>query len=175
MSDVKKIFLAALFAGIGGALVSVLLPQASPILAHANLVRAEPAPNTVLAQPPDRVVIWFTEPLEPGFSKIQVLDAQGDPVDNGDSSVGPNAPSAMSVTLGGLANGTYTVGWRNVSTVDGHRVRGSFFFLLVNPSVNPWFPPKINNPFSSSPVPLGTGATLAGVAWRVCSGRRSVL
>ena len=32
------------------------------------------------------------------------------------------------------AKGTYTVGWKNVSTVDGHRVRGSFVFSVGEPS-----------------------------------------
>jgi copper transport protein len=101
--------------------------------AHAQLARAEPPPNAVLDRPPQRVVIWFTEPLEPQFSSIQVLDAQGQRVDNGDSIVDRNDPTAMSVTLKPLPDGTYTVAWRNISAVDGHGVRSSYLFSVGEP------------------------------------------
>ena len=32
-----------------------------------------------------------------------------------------------------MPDGTYTVAWKNVSTVDGHRVRGSFVFAVGQP------------------------------------------
>jgi copper transport protein len=101
--------------------------------AHAHLARAEPPPNAVLDGPPQRVIIWFTEPLEPQFSSIQVLDARGQRVDNDDSIVDRNDPTAMSVTLKPLSNGTYTVAWRNISAVDGHGVRSSYPFSVGEP------------------------------------------
>ena len=36
------------------------------VSAHANLASAEPAPNSELATAPDRVIIWFTEPIRAG-------------------------------------------------------------------------------------------------------------
>ena len=105
----------------------------SVVIAHANVDSADPAPDSVLEEAPDRVVIRFTEPLEPSFSEIRVLDSSGARVDNGDSVVDPVNPVVMSVSLGTLADGTYTVGWKNVSTVDGHRVRGSFVFSVGEP------------------------------------------
>ena len=123
---------------IAGAVVLVwvalgLLLPADTAFAHANLARASPAPNSVLDEAPSRVAIWFTEPIEPSLSEIQVLDAQGSRVDDGDSLVDTNDPLAMSVGLTPLPEGTYTVAWRNVSTVDGHRVRGSFVFSVGQP------------------------------------------
>ena len=123
---------------VTGALVLVwaalgLLPHGETAFAHANLARASPAPNSVLDKAPSRVAIWFTEPIEPSLSEIQVLDAQGSRVDDGDSLVDTNDPLAMSVGLGPIAEGTYTVAWKNVSTVDGHRVRGSFVFSVGEP------------------------------------------
>jgi copper transport protein len=104
------------------------------VFAHANLDSADPAPDSVLEEAPTRVVISFTEPLEPSFSEIRVLDSSGARVDNGDSTVDANNPVVMSVSLPPLEDGTYTVGWKNVSTVDGHRVRGSFTFSVGAPS-----------------------------------------
>ena len=101
--------------------------------AHANLARSAPAPNSTLDSPPNQVVVWFTEPVEPKFSEIQVLDIAGARVDRDDSIVDRNDPTAVSVTLEPLPDGTYTVAWTNVSTVDGHRVRGSFVFSVGEP------------------------------------------
>ncbi len=102
-------------------------------LAHANLVSAEPAPNSELEEAPDRVIIWFTEPLEPLLSSIRVLDSNGQRVDLNNSEVDDLNPLVMSVGLGEIPEATYTVAWSNVSTVDGHRVRGSFLFAVGQP------------------------------------------
>ena len=115
-------------------LLLTFFSHGSAVLAHANVDSADPAADSVLEAAPDRVVIRFTEPLEPSFSEIRVLDSSGARVDNGDSVVDPINPVVMSVSLGTLAKGTYTVGWKNVSTVDGHRVRGSFVFSVGEPS-----------------------------------------
>ena len=109
--------------------------------AHANLVSAEPAPTSELEEAPDRVIVWFTEPLEPSLSTIEVLDVDGQRVDLDDSAVDDLNPLVMSVSLGDIGDGTYTVAWSNVSTVDGHRVRGSFLF-------------SVGQPLSASPLPV---------------------
>ncbi len=109
----------------------LLLP--APAAAHANLASSDPAANSELETAPRRAVIWFTEPIEPSLSEIRVLDATGKQVDDGDSAVDDLNPLAMSVGLGDIPNGTYTVAWKNVSTVDGHRVRGSFVFAVGQP------------------------------------------
>ena len=62
-----------------------------------------------------------------------MLDSSGARVDLGDTTVDPNDPTAIFVGLEPLPNGTYTVVWRNVSTVDGHLVRGSFLFSVGEP------------------------------------------
>ena len=116
-------------------IVSFLAPDTAE--AHANYVDSDPAPNSVLETPPERVTIRFTEPLVPSLSEIRVLDSRGLRVDNADSapysSGGTVNPETMSVTVKPLADGTYTVVWKNVSTVDGHRMRGSFVFSVGGP------------------------------------------
>ena len=122
------------------------------VSAHANLASAEPAPNSELESAPDRVIIWFTEPLEPALSSIQVLDTTGQRVDLDDSQVDDLNPLVMSVSLGEIPDGTYTVAWKNVSTVDGHRVRGSFVFAVGQPlsgvDVAPVEQPLLQSPFA---------------------------
>ncbi len=101
--------------------------------AHANQIDSSPAPNTELETSPERVIIWFSEPIEDNFSVISVLDSAANQVDLGDSALDPSEPTAMSVGLPALENGTYTVVWKNLSAVDGHKVIGSFVFAVGEP------------------------------------------
>ena len=137
-------------------------------VAHANLASSDPPANSELETAPSRIIIWFTEPIEPALSEITVLDAAGAQVDEGDSVVDDLIPLAMSVGLGDVPDGTYTVAWKNVSTVDGHRVRGSFLFAVGQPlsaaPVQAGEQPLLQSPFSPLLrwlVLLG-GLTMAG-------------
>lgn len=110
---------------------TVFLEQ--PASAHANLLEASPNPDEKLDAAPERVIIWFTEPIEPAFSNILVLDPGGADVTANETEFDPTEPTTMWVPLAPLDNGTYTVVWRNVSTVDGHKVAGSFLFAVGEP------------------------------------------
>jgi copper transport protein len=152
------------------ALIAVLLASSfafapERVSAHANLARSDPSSGSVLTQAPDRVAIWFTEPLEPEFSEIRVLDVQGERVDNGGSTVDLNDPTAMSVALPPIAPGTYTVAWRNLSSVDGHAVRGSFVFSVGNATAGAAFSsPEPDQKILQSPLePVVRWLVLMGV------------
>jgi copper transport protein len=110
-----------------------LAVQSQVAEAHANLIRSEPPANSALVSSPERVTIWFSEPMEAAFSEIQVLNTAGARVDNKDSAVDANDLTVMSVSLPALPDGTYTVAWRNLSTIDGHSLRGSFIFSIGEP------------------------------------------
>jgi copper transport protein len=101
--------------------------------AHANQINSSPAPKSELETSPDRIIIWFSEPIEESFSVITVLNSAAERVDLDDSARDPSEPSAMSVGLPELENGTYTVVWKNLSSVDGHKVIGSFVFAVGEP------------------------------------------
>ena len=130
--------------------------------AHANLASSDPPANSELETAPGRIIIWFTEPIEPALSEIRVLDATGRQVDLGDSVVDDLNPLAMSVGLGDVPDGTYTVAWKNVSTVDGHRVRGSFVFAVGQPLSGAPVE-QVEQPLLQSPVaPVLRWLTLLG-------------
>src|SRR5713226_8041479 len=113
-------------------LVAALLLPATAF-AHANLERAEPAPGTQLDQAPRQLQLFFSEAVDSSFSRVQLLNAQRDGVDRGDSHVAPNDPRSLVVSLPDqLPNGVYTVAWRTLSAVDGHTVNGAFP-LIVGP------------------------------------------
>jgi methionine-rich copper-binding protein CopC len=69
---------------------------------HAALVRSNPARRAVLTQPPERVQLWFNEPVEPRFSTVSVSDAAGTRVDLQNAAVDPDDPKRLSVGLAGL-------------------------------------------------------------------------
>ena len=103
------------------------------VQAHANLLNSSPPASEELDTPPERVIIWFTEPVVPIFSSISVLDVTGAEMTVGDVVFDETEPTAMWVQLGYLPVGTYTVVWRNVSSVDGHKATGSFLFAYGEP------------------------------------------
>lgn len=101
--------------------------------AHANLERSEPEANAVLAQSPFEIKLYFSEEPDLGSSHVEVLDTSGNRLDNDDLHT-HDAPTTLSVTVPALPDGTYTVAWRNVSTVDGHPRAGTFAFSVGEPS-----------------------------------------
>lgn len=100
---------------------------APPAAAHAFLDHASPAVGSTVHDPPPSVRLWFTEQLEPAFSRVRVVDAAGKDVDAGDSHVDTADPTLLTATLRALAPGTYRVVWRVVS-VDTHVTEGDFTF-----------------------------------------------
>jgi methionine-rich copper-binding protein CopC len=105
----------------------LVLAGAARLEAHAFLQQAEPGVGSTLQASPNEIKIWFTEKVEPAFSKIQVFAASGQEVDKRDVHVDRADPALLQVSLPQLAAGTYNVVWRVVS-VDTHVTEGSFSF-----------------------------------------------
>jgi copper transport protein len=104
------------------------------VLAHANLSRAIPFPNAVLNTPPTEIRLWFTEPLEPDFSRIFLRDREGNILQTPPSTVDANDPYQLYLQPGNLPNGLYTVVFRVVSAADGHPTQGSYAFIIGDAS-----------------------------------------
>jgi methionine-rich copper-binding protein CopC len=110
----------------------VLLPlSASTVVlyagAHAFLDRAIPAVGSTVHGSPSQIRLWFTQRLEPAFSKLQVFDKSGQSVDKGDVQVDHADPTLLEVSVPQLAPGEYRVTWR-VLSVDTHVTEGDFTF-----------------------------------------------
>jgi copper transport protein len=112
------------------AAIIVLLAVAAPALAHAVLLRSNPAANAALDQPPVQVELWFSEPVEPAFTEIRVFNSNGVRVDDGATRLDPADATHARVGLRVLGDGIYTVSWKALSTVDGHVTLGSFPFAV---------------------------------------------
>jgi len=106
-----------------------LAAMAPRAFAHAFPDHAQPAIGSTASSAPSEVKIWFTEKLEPAFSKLEVHDAGGAAVDKGDAAVDPQDATLMHVSLKPLPAGTYKVHWHAVS-VDTHATDGTFTFTV---------------------------------------------
>lgn len=105
------------------------LLAASPAFAHAFLARANPAVGSETRVAPQAVTITLTERVEPRFSRIEVRDAAGARVDNGDTQ-GGDKPETLLVGLPRLPPGAYTVIW-HATSVDTHKTEGKFTFTIL--------------------------------------------
>jgi copper transport protein len=131
---VKRRRIAVALSALAAALV---LPAAA--WAHAALLRASPSPSGVLNTPPARVLLTFSEAVEPRFAVISVTDASGTQQATDSPRRSEVDPKTLVVPLRHLAQGWYLVYWRAIS-VDGHPVRGAFTFAVgPNPGPPPQF------------------------------------
>ncbi len=104
---------------------ALLGPQVA--YAHAHLTRSEPRDGGTVTPAPHQVSLWFTEGLEKSFSSVEVHDASGTRVDDGEAQVKDNT---MQIGLKALQPGTYKVIWRALS-VDTHKTDGTFTFQVT--------------------------------------------
>ena len=118
---------------VGWALIQTGL---HPVSAHSpEVVDSNPKAGATLEASPSEVKVWFSEELDPK-STVKVLDYQGQPVDQGKTSLDLDDPNhaAMVVTLpASLPDGTYTVKW-TVVLLDGDASEGEFSFIVGAPS-----------------------------------------
>jgi copper transport protein len=147
-------WLAAWLAALGW----LIMGPAGPVLAHANLVRSEPAAGAVLPQAPDTLLLEFSETPDPGFSSVQLLDAAAQVVVKGPGVIDPSNPKVLRLALGRLPDGTYSAVWKVRSKVDGHVTNGTVGFSvgLSSPPASLLPPPGTPDPATALPVPGDT-------------------
>lgn len=109
-------------------LLGLMFIGVGPVHAHANLAGSAPSANASLTESPEEIRLWFTEPLEPSFSRFTVRDSSGTLVPMLESQVDPTNAYQLVMQLGDLPDGLYTVDWRVTSSADGHPSQGSFTF-----------------------------------------------
>ena len=119
------------------ALLSIVLgwPSFAPgptVSAHAELDRAEPPPDALLAVPPRTLELWMTEAVAVGGGSpsVRVLDEAGRELAVSDMRVAGDDPRHITARLSGVGGGTYTVVWTVRSAADGHTLTGSYAFRV---------------------------------------------
>ncbi len=105
-----------------------LLPATAE--AHALLTRASPAVNGTVTQSPQRLLLTFSEPVDPSLSHVQVVDTRGRPAPGVlPSRAVPGNSQQLEVSVSRpLPRGVYTVDWQTVSALDGHLAGGAYAF-----------------------------------------------
>jgi copper transport protein len=106
-----------------------LVPAAA---AHSELLSSTPGSGEVLADSPNRVVLVFSEPIDPAHTSLDLLDSNGATIATGLGDHDPTSDKRLIATLPALAQGTYTVNWRALSAADGHSTSGSLSFGVGN-------------------------------------------
>lgn len=114
------------------ALVGLVLALAWPgsAWAHAFVGESNPPANAVLPTAPTEVELRFTEPLEQSYSRIQLFDATGNELAGTNLRFGSDGYTMVLSLPAGLANGTYALLWRTLSTADGHTAQGYVPFTV---------------------------------------------
>lgn len=108
----------------------VLFGHSAATGAHVHLAGSTPAANEVVEVSPEVVELRFTEAPEARFTTVQLYDSAGTLL----LEAAPTPVGASDVVYAfappALEDGTYTVVWRAVSSVDGHTTQGSFAFSV---------------------------------------------
>ena len=130
------------------AFLACLFVAPGHVLAHAELVSADPLPNASLVDAPERIEIRFSEPIDGGNATIELLDAQLRVLDGAGPVTVSDDATAASIELPPLDPGIYTVSYQVVSTVDGHATEGLFAFVIDPTGAEA---PPTGEPVSSTP------------------------
>lgn len=96
-----------------------------PALAHAHLLKSDPAANAHVRSPA-HVVLTFSEALEPAFSGALLLDRDGRNVSGDPVQIDGRR---ITITPEHLMPGIYHVDWHSVGH-DTHRLEGRFSFTV---------------------------------------------
>ena len=125
-------------------------------LAHAELIGAEPAIDSVVPTAPTQVRLYFSEPIEPDFFSLQVYASDRSRVDRGDARIAPDDARVLQVSLREIGVGTYTVVWRAVS-LDSHIIQGVHAFT-VGSGIAPQRPLDMSATPYGAPFPVEAAA-----------------
>ena len=116
-------------AALGAALLALLAPL-SLAHAHGRLKSSTPKDGAILATPPEKIQLEFSEGIELKLSSVTVKGPAKTTVGTNPAIYAAGTDKAIEVALpAGLTAGTYTVDWRILSK-DGHKTKGTFAFTL---------------------------------------------
>jgi copper transport protein len=81
-------------------------------------------------QSPPEIVLEFSEELDPAFTRVELLDANGQVVVPGPGVIDPSGPRMLRLKIDALPGGVYSAVWRARSAVDGHITSSSVGFSI---------------------------------------------
>lgn len=147
----SAIFLASVLILCVGFTILVLFLSSGNVFGHAFVLDSNPAPSESLENPPTRVEVFLSEPVDESYSEVKVIGPDGKQIDNHDTQHFEGDQSTLGVTLpkGGIEDGVYTVSTKMLSQIDGHVTDDAFVFGVGE---------KTSIPSSSASGPTEQGA-----------------
>ena len=138
--------------------MGLTLAASGPAAAHAQLVSSSPGAGDVVPASPAEARLVFSEPIDPAYTSLDVLDGNGKLLATGIGKPDPADARQLVAPLPPLADGAYTISWRAISAADGHSTDGFIAFAVGNAT-----PPPAQNGGGAYPgdVHGGHGVTLA--------------
>lgn len=124
-------FLVSMRVIVSIAIVISMWAHTVPVMAHAQLVKAEPARRAVLDKAPTQIRLWFNEEIEGAYTTLSVFGANKKSVTDAKPEIVSDDPKSIYLPLPDLKPGKYTVKFR-VLSVDGHIVDESFNYKVKN-------------------------------------------
>ena len=100
-----------------------------PAMAHAILVKSQPAKDEIVTASPKQIDLWFNDAVRGEYKALAVIDSSGKRVDNHDVEQSLTDGSHIHASVQTLEPGTYTIRYRVVSE-DTHIVTGKFEFTV---------------------------------------------
>jgi methionine-rich copper-binding protein CopC/putative copper export protein len=122
--------LVALVAAWGFVLAGPALvgPATPVVLGHSQLVTSVPAAGDVAAASPTEIRLVFSEPIEPAYTKLDLIGPDGATIASSIGDRDPRDQYTLVAPVSGLGDGVYMVNWRALSAADGHTTSGFFTF-----------------------------------------------
>jgi len=98
---------------------------------HADLLASVPAEGDSLSASPQRLRLAFAEAVDPAFSSIDLVQADGVAILDHAGVPDPLDRRILEAQVPELKGGVYQVRWRTLSSGDGHAAFGSYAFRVV--------------------------------------------
>ena len=102
------------------------------VVAHSQLVSSQPGAGETLPAPPTEIRLAFSEPIDPHYTSLDLLDGTGKAILVGAGAPDPTDPHILVAAIPpGTAmplDSLYTVDWRALSAADGHTTEGFLAF-----------------------------------------------
>ena len=147
------------FFAAAGIAVAALFLSAAPAAAHDRLVDTDPPAGSTVDAVPDQIVLTYSADIlaDPGAAVVEVTDASGTRVDEGDPIVEGITVTQPIAAAGADPNGAYEVVWKVVSS-DGHPISGDFTFTVegVAPAPEPTATETATTAPTTEPSPTAT-------------------
>jgi methionine-rich copper-binding protein CopC len=127
-------------ARVGAALLALaLLLAPARVLAHAELVTADPGAGSEIERLPDELRLIFSEPLDAAGTAVVLLDGAGRTLAEPAGRIDPSDPRTYLIARADLPEsagkpGSYTLRWKSRSSTDGHASAGEIPYGIVDPA-----------------------------------------